>query len=444
MKLKKFKAKGVFGYLDFDIQFLDEITFLTGINGSGKTTALRLIMALTTPSIRELDEVIHECAEVHIQTDANIFSISSECKKESITIKVSDVSEELTFARIDIRQYEDRPNSQERIEEHYSIVEEKLSNHAVIQFLTGLDTPTFLGLERRQQLGELERRIVFDPRTGRTMTRQRRAPFRGTLGASLADIQLLIQDLFRKIRIRQDQLNEQLKEEILLSAFQYEPFSGKLSTPELEIPKWQQQKQIKEKHREVEAALERLGLKHNRYDRIINEFFEKLGHIAGTRTDKESPQFLEWIINKPQIDRIDNVFRIVDEYNEKVSRLMEPIERFLSLVNRFLMDSNKELDIDSVGYLVVKIRGQSPRSLEALSSGERQVLVMLGHLAVNEESKNAGVFIVDEPELSLHLKWQEIFVDSIIEASPSTQFILATHAPSIILDRDDKFVSLGG
>lgn len=444
MKIKRFKAGGVFGYLDFDIRFQDGITFLTGINGSGKTSALRLIMSLTTPSLKGLDQIPHDYAKVYISTPSAEFSISSECKDEWIKIKVSEVEEELVFPRLDIRQFENRPNSYERIEEHYSIIEEKLSDHNVIQYLTKIDTPTFLGLERRQQLDDVERRVIYESRTGRAMSRRRRPPFRGTLGASLSEIQLLIQEFFRKIRIQQDRLNDGLKEEILLSAFQYEPFGGQLGLPEPEIPKWQQQRQIKEKHNEVEAVLERLGLKKHKYEKIINEFFDKLGHIAGTEVDKESSQFLEWVINKPQIDRIDNIFRIVDEYNDKVSRLMKPIERFLSLVNRFLTDSSKQLDIDSVGYLVVKIPTQAPRSLEALSSGERQILVMLGHLAINEESNRAGVFIVDKPELSLHLKWQEIFVDSLLEASSSTQFILATHAPSVILDREDSFVSLGG
>ena len=40
MKLKTFKAKNVFGYLDFNINFNEDLTLLYGINGSGKTTAL--------------------------------------------------------------------------------------------------------------------------------------------------------------------------------------------------------------------------------------------------------------------------------------------------------------------------------------------------------------------------------------------------------------------
>ena len=53
-----------------------------------------------------------------------------------------------------------------------------------------------------------------------------------------------------------------------------------------------------------------------------------------------------------------------------------------------------------------------------------------------------NVFIIDEPELSLHVQWQELFVDSIISANPNIQYVLATHSPSIILDRIENCVDL--
>ena len=63
---------------------------------------------------------------------------------------------------------------------------------------------------------------------------------------------------------------------------------------------------------------------------------------------------------------------------------------------------------------------------------------MIAHLIFYEDRKQPGVFIIDEPELSLHLAWQEIFVKSIQQASPKTQFILATHSPSIIGSIDSE------
>jgi len=51
MRLNRFRASKLNGFLDFDIKFNKDLTFLTGINGSGKTTVLNAIVALITPSL---------------------------------------------------------------------------------------------------------------------------------------------------------------------------------------------------------------------------------------------------------------------------------------------------------------------------------------------------------------------------------------------------------
>jgi predicted ATPase len=63
---------------------------------------------------------------------------------------------------------------------------------------------------------------------------------------------------------------------------------------------------------------------------------------------------------------------------------------------------------------------------------EIQLIVIITHLVFCEQNDEPTVFVIDEPELSLHISWQEKFVKAITEASPSTQFILATHSPAII------------
>ena len=106
--------------------------------------------------------------------------------------------------------------------------------------------------------------------------------------------------------------------------------------------------------------------------------------------------------------------------------------------NNFFVQTKKSVSVGKKGLLVVSIEGDpEERSVEALSSGERQLLVMLAHLSLNPNLTDSGVFIVDEPELSLHIDWQEKFVEAIREANPNVQLILATHSPAIILDRDD-------
>ena len=41
------------------------------------------------------------------------------------------------------------------------------------------------------------------------------------------------------------------------------------------------------------------------------------------------------------------------------------------------------------------------------------------------------IFLIDEPELSLHVDWQRILFRKLMEQGSSNQFIVATHSPFI-------------
>ncbi|AOJ89860.1 hypothetical protein WS87_24785 [Burkholderia sp. MSMB0856] len=69
---------------------------------------------------------------------------------------------------------------------------------------------------------------------------------------------------------------------------------------------------------------------------------------------------------------------------------------------------------------------------------------MLGHLTIAARTLHKGIFLVDEPELSLHLRWQEKFVETMQEASPNAQIIMATHSPAIVMDMDGNCVDIRG
>ena len=77
-----------------------------------------------------------------------------------------------------------------------------------------------------------------------------------------------------------------------------------------------------------------------------------------------------------------------------------------------------------------------------LSSGEKQIVTFFAYLIFGLQNTNQSLFIVDEPELSLHLYWQRLFVDTILEINPDIQLIFATHAPEIIGKHRDKAVEL--
>lgn len=74
--------------------------------------------------------------------------------------------------------------------------------------------------------------------------------------------------------------------------------------------------------------------------------------------------------------------------------------------------------------------------LDALSSGEKQLLqILLETLAVGEST-----IMIDEPELSLHPDWQKGLVRSMRRVNVDAQFLLATHSPELMVGVDDECV----
>ena len=67
-----------------------------------------------------------------------------------------------------------------------------------------------------------------------------------------------------------------------------------------------------------------------------------------------------------------------------------------------------------------------------LSSGEKQLLVILLTALVME--CRPGVLLMDEPEISLHIEWQQRLITLIRTINPNVQIILCTHSPAIVMD----------
>ena len=67
-----------------------------------------------------------------------------------------------------------------------------------------------------------------------------------------------------------------------------------------------------------------------------------------------------------------------------------------------------------------------------LSSGEKQILAIL--LTVLVEDRLPYVLLMDEPEVSLHVDWQEQLIDLILQLNPNVQIILTTHSPAVIMN----------
>ena len=154
----------------------------------------------------------------------------------------------------------------------------------------------------------------------------------------------------------------------------------------------------------------------------------------------------------------DSNFQVKDSIDDSTRKLLsvyiEDVERKLNVFNDihpkvelFKNIINKKYSFKSVtidqgkGFIFTTQEGEvlSPTDL---SSGEQHELVILYELLF--KVKPNTLILIDEPEMSLHISWQQEFLKDLQEITKLSglDILMATHSPDIINDRWDLTVEL--
>ena len=115
---------------------------------------------------------------------------------------------------------------------------------------------------------------------------------------------------------------------------------------------------------------------------------------------------------------------------DALQEIQELITLLLERINAFFR--NKTVTYELARGLVIATPQGKPLPPSQLSSGERQLLGLLAQVVVAR--KAATVFLIDEPEISLNVKWQRVLVDTLLQLvrGNDVQFILATHSLELL------------
>lgn len=142
-------------------------------------------------------------------------------------------------------------------------------------------------------------------------------------------------------------------------------------------------------------------------------------------------------------------------FPKEADTIQQRIDNFFLLINSLFEETGKEIMIDPQNnILVFSIKGTEKYisangkyhttgadyiQLDQLSSGEKQILLILTTVFLQEEKPN--VLLMDEPEISLHISWQDRLIEIIRKLNPNCQLILTTHSPNIFANGwEDKIV----
>lgn len=434
MKLVKFKGTGIRGYMNHEITFREGVTFLVGINGSGKTSILKLIGGITRPSYKTLESIEYSTIELTMAKDKDTIILSTTKTKDEISIKYELANSEIIEDSI-IRV---KPDGRGMIDdEDMDKTIMRFDHLTASQKIKALSSPIFIGIDRipdEDVLRFIQRRRIFQMSD---------RGFISSVDSSLNAIQDVVFDLYRKNATKQKKYAEDFRSAVLketlglITTNEYR--DGSSLDIETELAKYESQKS------QFVQALTNAGIEEaaTMTDRFFNLQRENLDILSGKTAVEErrkNDAIVGWYISKTQMDKIGKIIDLETSYENNVAKLNEQFERFLECANLFFKESGKTLRILDNGLLKVVTNYETTDGrqrvhhdeITSLSSGEKQIVALIGSLIFTPVANRQEILVIDEPELSLHLTWQEIFVDAILMAQPNFQFVLATHSPTII------------
>ena len=175
---------------------------------------------------------------------------------------------------------------------------------------------------------------------------------------------------------------------------------------------------------------------------IIRSFDRPLFHsnLAEKMADKNVKTELDWQLYQLQRRYLDYQVNIGNRIIELLSNgnpdgqiraaeVSYPKRRFQDLTDELFADTGKKI-IRSKNEIMFAQDGDELLPYK-LSSGEKQLLVIL--LTVLVQDKQPCVLLMDEPEVSLHVEWQQRIIEIIREMNPNAQLILTTHSPAMVM-----------
>ena len=115
--------------------------------------------------------------------------------------------------------------------------------------------------------------------------------------------------------------------------------------------------------------------------------------------------------------------RLASELTKSKKQFQDLVDELFAATGKTIVRESNEIAFNQYGEVLQPYM---------LSSGEKQILVIMLTALVQEN--RPSVMLMDEPEISLHIEWQQRLITLVRTLNPNTQIILCTHSPAIIMD----------
>lgn len=406
-KIEKVSIKSLWGARDFTCDFDGGCNFLIGKNGCGKTTIINLISAALGLDFATLESIDFE--EVHFRFKSPI----SKSRPEIKVVKIRDSANlysEIKYlirhkATDEFKEYE-LGDADQRI-----LIIGTFWSKPQSRRIADLDIATELRKILKVTWLPIQRYSIGQ--SAELMTKEISAP----IDAKINDLSNRFVRYFSALGSQVKELENKVQKSMMLSLLSEEGANFKVSPNVLD--------QEKEGLKQI---FKNFGIAESDYQDRLDRHFELAREALQQLAAPGKPSSMKGL---PALFATFRIGYVVEEWNkflEMQKTILKGRSAFIEMLNSLI--DNKKFSVNPANELVATLREKVDLPLVKLSSGEKQLLIMLGEALLQNAS--TCLYIADEPELSLHVDWQESLVTNILELNPNAQIIFATHSPDIV------------
>lgn len=417
--IRKIKVKNFWETHQVNASFKPDVNFIVGINGSGKTTFINLIASALLGNLKNLktiafDDIYIELKEVKSK---DLLSISISKTKAEIIYNIKRGKKTLF-------------NKSFEGGSHRIYNKHRASRHSNLEKLYILG---YIDADEEKELKNILHEIVkidWLPVLRAQLLDMDSDEEASDVDTKLKHVKENIENYFISLDTQKDKNLKELQQEALLSLIE-------VNHANQPLPNAAKIKKIKKQLNDLFTDLEIPEIKATKK---INEYFSVLENWHQDLKGEDEKEFSNRIsLSLPTVITWPKLQSVIEKYENFINsseRIYLPKTQFFELLESFFQRKKVILTADK--KMVVETQSGKMLMLNQLSSGEKQLFILLGECLLQRQEN--WIYIADEPELSMHVIWQNKLVNALKHINPNAQILFATHSPEIIAEYPDNHI----
>jgi len=418
--LDRAEISGFWGDREISINFHKDVNFFIGVNGSGKTTVINIIAAALSADFATLDKLPFNSLRMHLSESGGRKRPTIEIEKSEIDNSpfnniVYRIKEKASdkFTTYSLGEFEEELLIRRGVIPRTYAVQSHLKNRSrgILAKLNEIANTSWLSIHRAST----------------TYLGKKEESFESSVDQKLEELSTSLAKYFSVLSAKVSDEIAEFQRNMILSLLTEQTQSTVFTSVK--------NLNLDEEKKSLAEILTKLNIKtattklDKQYDEISS---------ARTKLNEGNGLHLKDLMSLVGAYRSHKVVQDWNKLLEKQTEILQPKITFVSVLNELFQ--RKIIAINQKNEIEATTTSGKKMSVRGFSSGEKQLIIILGEALLQQSTP--WIYITDEPELSLHVKWQEKLVESLRKLNPKAQIVCATHSPDVVSSFSDRVFNM--